>query len=475
MRIDIKGREDELARLKEKYSSKKSELIVIYGRRRVGKSSLIQSFINRRRTSTTKQALALTFEGLENQKTPAQIKHFTARLKAQIKDPLLQRVEFENWSEVFDFLTTYFSEQKEKTIVAFDEFQWMAANQTKLVALVKYYWDNHWKQSKVMLILCGSIASFMVKKVIRSNALYGRFSLELHLKKLTISECREFFPSARSADSVLRLILVFGGVPKYLEEINMKLSFEQNLETLFFAENALFLEEFDKIFNVHFKEPKNYLTIVKALHRKALNLEEISQKLKMKSSGGVRAYLENLEMAEFIQPSFSYLNNSGKSGKYRLADEFINFYTNFVLPNKRIIKSGGGRKLFRNKIAKQLTPWFGIALENYIINNGIYFAEKMGFGDLVESFGGYYNKKESVQIDLIYLRSDKTVPICEIKFRQQTISTEVIPEYELKLKKLPLKPNYSIHKVLIAPNGVTEALRLSEYFDEILTSEELFS
>jgi uncharacterized protein len=468
------GRERELKSLKEKYASKKSELVVIYGRRRVGKSYLIQQFIDTVKSKTS--PVPLVFEGLENQRTTEQIKHFVSLLKNQFKDDLLQRAEFQNWHQLFDFLTSYFGAQqtKGKVIVAFDEFQWMAASQSKLVALIKYYWDNRWKQCNVMLILCGSIASFMVKKVMRSKALYGRFSLQLHVKKLLAHEVHQFFPKTKSLDEVLRFLLIFGGVPKYLEEIEMGKSFEQNLERLFFNENALFLEEFDKIFNVHFKEPRNYLNIVKALQKRTLNLDQIARHLKMKSSGGVKAYVENLELAEFVRSAYSYKKNQIRYTKYKLADEFVCFYTAFVLPHKRIIAEGGGRSLFVNKIKNQLSIWLGFAFENYFLNNALYFADIMGFADKVESFGAYYGKKEGVQIDLVYLRSDKTLSLCEMKCRTEIVSTEVIPEFEAKLKKFPRPKNYSIHKLLIAPNGASEALRKAEYFDQIVTSEDLF-
>lgn len=350
----------------------------------------------------------------------------------------------------------------------------MSANQSKLISLLKYYWDNHWKDKNLMLILCGSIASFMVKKVLRSKALYGRFSLEINVQKLSAIEIKNFFPSKKNNNEILKYLLVLGGVPKYLEEINNKFSFEQNLERLFFSGNALFLEEFDKIFNVHFKKPKNYLNIIKAFEKKPLLLEDIAKSLKINSGGGLKAYLENLILAEFIRTTYSYLNKPNKLTRYKNADEFINFYTYFVLPNKKMIKAGNGINLLQNKISKQLPIWLGLAMENYVINNALYFANKLGFAKFVESFGSHYDKKNGVQFDLIYLRSDQTISICEIKHRNTMISTEIIPEFEAKIKKMKFAPKYSINKVLIAPNGVSEALIKSEYFDNILTVNDFF-
>jgi AAA+ ATPase superfamily predicted ATPase len=496
MRIELVGRERELSELKEKYHSKKSELVVLYGRRRVGKSSLIRYFIKyvtgealsfeatsgrkgaispkvATKKTVTRSSAALSFEGLESQETGVQIKHFVSRLKLQVGESLLQRAEFGSWAEVFDYLTTYIAAQREKVIISFDEYQWMAAGQSRLTSLVKYYWDNHWKHANCMLILCGSIASFMVKNVIRSKALYGRFSLQMHVNKLKADEVRKFFPKTKSSDEILRCLMTLGGVPKYLEEIDMRKSFEQNMEALFFREDALFLDEFEKVFNVHFKEPRNYLKIIQALQKKTLNLEELARCLKMKSSGGVKTYVENLMMAEFIRPVHSYIYGQSRFAKYKLADEFVHFYLHFVLPHKRIIQEGGGPSLFKGTLSKQLIPWMGFAFENYVMNNALYFAEKLGFSDKVVSYGPYFKKTEGVQVDLLYLRSDKTLSVCEMKFRDAPISTEIIPEMESKLKKLPIKRNCSIHKVLLAPNGISEALRNSEYFDDVLVAEDM--
>lgn len=469
---NIIGRRHERELLLEKYHTEKSELAVVYGRRRVGKSVLLLNFVHRTEGKGKKQSLS--FEGLEKQRTPAQIKHFVHQLKQQIDNPLLQKAEFSRWNEVFDFLSSYCAEQKEKTILVFDEFQWMAANQTKLVSLIKFYWDNHWKNSNVMLILCGSIASFMVKKVLRSKALYGRFTLELHVKKLPLNECKEFFNSSYSLDTILRFILIFGGVPKYLEEINQKKSFQQNLEALLFRENALFLEEFEKIFNVHFKESENYLKIIRALQQSPLTLGEIANTLDMASSGGVKTYLENLELAEFIRPNYFFQPERKKNMTYVLSDEFLSFYTHFVLPNKNVIKRGGGKNLLKNKVLAQLVPWMGFRLEKYINDNALYFAERIGIADYVQSYGSYYSKKSSVQVDLVYKRTDKTLSVCEIKFYDGLVGTDIIPEFEKKLEKLPRKSTESVHKVLFAPNGASKPLLASKYFDEIVVGEDCF-
>src|SRR5262249_46622921 len=158
------------------YNDRGGKLAVIYGRRRVGKTRLVEKFMAGK--------TFLRFEGLEHTRTKDQISHFVADLSKQLNDPILERAKIDSWDVVFDYLTTVFSKSKSKYIIFFDEFQWLAANQTRLVSILKKYWDQQWSKQDVFLILCGSVCSYMIKRVIASKALYGRINWELCLQPL---------------------------------------------------------------------------------------------------------------------------------------------------------------------------------------------------------------------------------------------------------------------------------------------------
>jgi hypothetical protein len=213
------GRKREIEILRQHYGSDNPTLMALYGRRRVGKSELIKHFIK------NKQHLA--FEGLEGESSKNQIAFFSRQLKQQINNPLLAKAKFQSWEEIFDFMTDHLKNQKksEKIVIFFDEFPWMACSQTKLVSLVKFYWDRDLKRLNVMFILCGSVSSYMVRNVIRSNALYGRVNLQLKLEKLRPDEGVFLFKKKRSKDEILKYLMLLGGVPKYLEEIDLNISF----------------------------------------------------------------------------------------------------------------------------------------------------------------------------------------------------------------------------------------------------------
>ena len=191
------GRFEELDLLESKLNSKSSELVVLYGRRRVGKSSLIENLLNKRQNT-------FLFEGIEGANTKQQISKFVNSLQEQFKDPLLDDINFKSWDIVFSYLSQHVFNNKDRKIVFFDEFQWMAAQRKHLVGLIKYYWDNHWKKQNVVLILCGSVASFMVDQVIHSSALYGRIGLELRLAPLKPNESKLLFKKKKYISSVKR-------------------------------------------------------------------------------------------------------------------------------------------------------------------------------------------------------------------------------------------------------------------------------
>lgn len=462
------GRKAELDLLQKSYNSKTGNLVVIYGRRRIGKSTLVKHFAKSKRI--------LLFEGLESENTQVQISHFSNLLKKQFKEnTLLQKAQFRTWSEIFDYLTEYSKQNQEnKLILFFDEFQWMAASQSKLVSLVKYYWDNHWKDLNLMLVLCGSIASFMVKKVLRSKALYGRISLELRVGKLSPSEAKKII-SKRGDIEALKYLMLLGGVPKYLEMVDTSMSFEQNIQKMFFSTHPLLNHEFEKIFYSHFREPKIYLKIMEYLLTRPMTLDEISKKMKMISGGGLKSYLENLELADFVRQEVPLLSSENtKLKKYRISDEYLAFFAKYIHPHEKMITRGGGANLFRNQIYKKWDPWMGLSFEMYCLNNAIFIAEKMNFAGYIEDYGPYFKKgAEGFQIDLLFKRSDKVITLCELKYHSEPISTKVIPEVKRKAELFPLPKGYTLELALIAPSGAERALKDTEYFHHILTLPDL--
>ena len=464
------GRKYELKLLNDAYRSRKDELVVLYGRRRIGKSSLVKRFAEKKKAY-------YEFEALEGETTPGQINHFLLQLKKQIDDPILDSVRFVNWEQVFTYLTEKVIKRKTKikTILFLDELPWMAAGRIRLVSLLKHYWDNHWKGKHVMLILCGSVASFMVKKVLRSNALYGRTTVEILLRGFLPEDAANLIGKKRSREEILNYQLVFGGVPKYLEQINPNQSFNQNMNRLCFSPHGIMLDEVERIFYSQFREPRTYLKIINLLKGGIFSMSEISSKTKIPSGGGLKQYLINLERAEMVR-SFVPFDRSGNSKfkKFSLADEFLVFFFKYIEPNLRIIKESSSRRLFETLTRNSLATWLGFAFERFCLKHASILASVMDFADDLLLATPYFKKDdERFQIDLLYKRADRVITVCEIKHQNMKIGTKTIAEMQRKCSLLKVPRGYALERALISLYGPDNSLKDTGYFHHFVTLDDI--
>jgi AAA+ ATPase superfamily predicted ATPase len=462
------GREHELLELTELYHSKESKLAVLYGRRRVGKSCLINHFMRDKKH--------LRFEGLEQGRTKAQLAQFMFDLSNQVNDELLKQVKVQSWEPVLDYLTKFFSQNNEKYILFLDEFQWLAANQSKLVSILKKYWDQYWSKQNVMLILCGSVCSYMVKKVISSKALYGRINWEQSLQPLDPTESYQLLDKKRGIGEIFKYIQILGGIPKYLKEINARKSFDQNINSLLFTRSGVLLNDYSKIFYSQFKEYRTYENIVRYLRDQPKTLEEIALKLKMPSGGGVKVYLDNLEKAFFVTSYIPYNKQPhSKLKKYKLTDEYLRFYFKYVEPNIRLITANRTRNLFSQLVKPFWSSWLGFAFENFCLKNAMYLAEIMGFEDHVIQWGPYFQRDdEGFQIDLIYLRNDRVLTLCEIKYYEKEVPITVVHEVKRKCDLIDVPRGYTLETALISRFGPEKALRELGYFHHYVEEADFF-
>ncbi len=466
------GRTAELKLLETAYVSERAELAVIYGRRRIGKSALVAKFL-------AGKPQAFSFEALEDDNTPTQLSHFTRRLAGYLKEPLLEETAFKDWDSAFEYFTRHVLLNKKrgaKCIIFLDELQWMAAGKNALVALLKYYWDNHWKQHPVMLILCGSVSSFMIKNVLRSKALYGRTTLEINLKGLQPAEAYALLGKKRSIEEVLKYLLVFGSVPKYLEQIDVHRSFDENINSSCFSKNGSMLGEADKIFHSQFRTPATYFRIIRLLADSFCTSKDIGTRAGIKSGGGLSGYIDNLIHADLVVPFVPFdKNDSAKSVKYALNDEFLHFYLKYIKPNLQLIERSRSSKIFETIAGTGFDSWLGFAFERFCHKYAGLIANIMGFGDEVVKAGPLFGKTdERFQIDLIYKRTDKVVVVCEIKHRAGEISTVVIPDMQRKCALLHTPRGFTIQKALISLYGPDKALADSRFFDYFVRIGDFF-
>ncbi len=222
----------------------------------------------------------------------------------------------------------------------------------------------------------------MVKQIIRSKALYGRIDLEIHLQALKPHESRLLLKK-RNPHEALLYLMIFGGVPKYLEQIDQSKSFAQNMNVLCFQKNGFFVDELNKIFYSQFSKAGLYSKIIYALSKNNLYFSEIAKKLNTSAGGGLKEYIRNLERSDFVRTYLPVGSTSQKEKKYKLFDEFLIFYLKFIYPQLKQIQQNEKQKLFELNVEPSWKPWLGISFETFCLKNA------MKISSVVWFFRGY--------------------------------------------------------------------------------------
>ena len=470
------GRQRELGSLQTLFSSGKSSISVVFGRRRIGKTSLIRE--------ACKGMDVLYLEGIENQGKQTQISSFLFQLKIQagLEEFSVKREEKpSSWSEAL-YLLVDLLKDKENPVLVLDEFQWLANYRSSLVAELKMLWDQYFsKIPNFQLVLCGSIASFMLTKVVRSKALYGRIDLIINLKQLSLKESAEHLPRCGEEELLLAYLLV-GGVPKYLELLRSEdSSIMQKISAGSFLEEGYFRNEFDKIFVSHFGSKKVYQEIIRLLNRRVFGLsrDEILQSTSSSGGGQLTKELFDLESAGFISSFVPFDKKiNSKLKRYRIADIFLSFYLEFIEPAKN--ESYPDPNHFLNSIvhSSKFKSWLGYAFELMCFSHHREIAKLLGFSGVQYRVGPYFrHAKHGVlkgcQLDLVFERADKITIVCELKHSERKIPLDVGRVLSEKLLEIPQFEKKTIQRVLVTNSDMSMDLKQSGKFSSVVKSSKL--
>lgn len=466
------GRKKELWLLGDMIQCGRSAIGVIYGRRRIGKSELIKKAFEKERI--------LVFEGLENRPKQEQLDNFLFQLAFQTgKERLPHRIS--SWREAFALL--YKELERAPAHVVFDEFQWMANYRREIVSELKPVWDNYISTIKgTVLILCGSIASFMTTAVVKSNALYGRTDLVIHLKGFHLPETGKLL-AGKGVREIIEAQMLVGGVPGYLELIGEKSSVRLAMEELAFTETGYLTDEYGRIFLSHFGKNPEYEKIVATLAGRPYGLfrKQIAELAGIEPGGGLTTHLQNLESAGFISSMTPFhKGHNSRLLKYFLSDPYLRFYYGFILPNLKKIKSGLHRDIF-NRLTQDgaFHAWMGRSFEYLCLDHAGAVSRILGFSGIDFSVGPYFTAPKEgvpgVQIDLLFARSDNVINLCEMKYSVNQVGLAVIAEVEKKAAALAnVSSGKTIQKILISSSGATRDLQSSGYFFRIIDPVKFF-
>lgn len=470
---DFIGRKAELAELEALKNKKKASLIVIKGRRRIGKSRLIEEF--------AKKQTCYSFVGLPPtpEMTAAdQREYFARRLFQYFGVP----IKSDDWWDLLNFLAQ--STQDEKAVIVFDEISWIGSLDPSFLGKLKTIWDTVFKKNnRLMMVLCGSVSVWIEENILSNTGFFGRISLVMTLTELSLKECNDFWKNRTevSAYEKFKILAVTGGVPRYLEEVVPKLTAEDNLQALCFSKSGILFNEFDQIFSDLFsKRSETYKHIIVALVDGAQSREYIAEKLGIQLSGTISNYLEDLMQAGFIRRDFEWHLQDGKTSKYsryRLSDNYLRFYLKIIYPNKNKIESD----LFKDRALSTLPGWqgmMGLQFENLILHNRAELRRCLKVTtDNVVAEGAYRQRKTmrqlGCQIDYLLQTKYDTLYVCEVKFLKGQVGEDIITEVQEKIKRLK-RPRYmSCRPVLIHVNGVSDAVIESDYFSNIIDFSDL--
>jgi uncharacterized protein len=468
------GRDQELVRLEAAVKKSSASFIVIKGRRRIGKSRLIEEF-----GKTFPKCYM--FRGLvpnDGTTKQEQINEFARQARENLNLP---NAQYSDWGDVF--LAISQQVDSGKVLLAFDEISWMGSKDNTFLPKLKDLWDVYLKKNnKLIFIVCGSASAWIEKNIMSSAGFVGRVSFSITLKELSLASCRAFWPKNISHHEILKVLSITGGVPRYLEEINPKETAEQNIKKLCFTDGGLLVNEFHHIFSdIFLRKSDSYRKIVAYLAKGSADLSQIQSSLNLTSSGRVAEYLYELELAGFVARDFSWKLKTGedaKASQFRLKDNYLRFYLKYIEKNKSKLQ----RSDYIFKGFSNLSGWYsvlGLQFENLILSNRqlVFNCLNINEKELIAD-NPYYQKgtkvKKGCQIDYMIQTKFGSLYVCEIKFSIRPIGLDIIGEIEAKISALSVPKGISIRPVLICVNGVTKELGDSGYFSNIIISKDLF-
>ena len=414
----IIGRVAEQKVLQETITSDKAELIAVIGRRRVGKTYLIESFFQDR--------IAFQISGVQEMPKKAQLRNFAAQLTKFIRRQNSLPIAIQapkDWFEAILLLIDYLEtlEANKKLVVFLDELPWLATHKSGFLAAFSYFWNSWARKRSIIVVICGSAASWMIKKVVHhKGGLHNRITRQLSLSPFTLSETEAYFKNRNlhfDRYQILQLYMTMGGIPHYLEAIRPGLSATQNIEQICFAQTGLLRDEFSKLYSSLFKNAQNHIKVIRSLAttNQGLTRKKILALGKFTDGGTIQSVLEELLQSGFITVYRPFAKKK-KEKLYRLTDEYSLFYLQFI--EGKALEGGDIWQHLSQTQAYKI--WSGYAFENSCLKHIPQIKKALEIGGIYSLSSSYYKKgtktEKGLQIDLLIDRNDQTINLFEVKF-----------------------------------------------------------
>jgi len=470
----LTGRQEERSQLDRLLASKEAEFLALYGRRRVGKTFLIREHFKKQ----------LTFEltGLKDGLLHEQLVNFHHEL--QQRSGKNQAVP-KSWQEAFQQLGAYLKSRRsqKKQVIFLDELPWLASPRSRFLPALDHFWNTVLsRDSRFILVICGSAASWMIAKVIdHKGGLHNRVTSRMNLEPFTLAESARFLKSRKiklTEYDQLTLAMVMGGVPHYLKEASPGKSAAQIIDRSCFHQNGPLRDEFDRLYASLFDHSDRHVDIVRQLASTPQGITRSALTNAYTTGGRLTQTLRELEEAGFISAHLPFAKKS-KDTLYRLADEYSLFYLTWIES-----KRGLGAGTFLKKIK---TPawraWSGYALESLAHKHLNQIKQALGISVIETSHCSWVHRPDETwpdgaQIDLLLDRADQTINLIEIKFSQGpfTITKKYAGELRRKLQvfREVSGTKKNVFLTFLTTHGLTPNAYSRELVQESITTEALF-
>ncbi len=472
------GREKERSLMQHCLQSPAAELIAVLGRRRVGKTFLIRQVYT--------QHMAFELTGIQNGTQREQLENFREQLytffgeQAPVKRPT-------SWLDAFTALRQCMEKKryKNKKVIFFDELPWIGeSSKTKFIEAFAHFWNNWAVKNNVVVVICGSAASWIVKHIINAKGgLYNRVTQKIHLKPFTLYETNKFLQSKKvdiNEHDALQLYMALGGIPHYLNQIVHGQSIPENLTHICFENTGLLHNEFDNLYQALLTNYEQYIEVIRTLakSRKGLSRQEIIQHSDLTDGGTLTQILKDLVQCDFIveQNPFS---NKKRYTVYRLIDEFSLFYLRFIDEKKTNIKN----YWMKTVASQEYKSWSGYAFENVCFRHQDQIIDAMQLRAIDTNFSSFYQHATEdipgTQIDMVLDRADNVINLFEIKFYSDPIiiTSEIAKALRTKsaIFKAATKTKKQVHISMISVYGIIDNKHSNGFITHNITAKDLLA
>ena len=471
-RMNIIGREEEVRELDGYLRSGKSEFLIVYGRRRVGKTFLIREYFH--------NTFFFAHTGLAGGGAEVQLAEFNKSLQRAMGEHHKSALD---WFEAFDCLRTYIEQAEPGRKVLFiDELPWMDKQKSLLLPALEHFW-NAWASGRddIVLIVCGSSTSWVVSKLLMDKGgFYGRITGRLLIKPFSLHECEAYFRETGIVYSRYQMVesyMIFGGIPYYLSLMQKGLGFPQNVDRLCFRESGALRDEYELLYRSLFRNPDRHMAVVEALasKRAGLSREAILKGSGLSDGGGFTRILRELEQCGFIRRYVGY-GKKRRDALYQLTDPFSLFHLRFIKDAET--KTAPFWAAYTDDGSHR--AWTGYAFEQVALAHIEQIKRKLQIGGVLSRQYAWRSMKSTpgVQIDLVIERNDGVINLCEMKYCRDECEIDAAYGRQLRRRAEVFRKETgtrsALHTTLVTTYGLIRSEHAAQV-QSVVTMEDLFA